>query len=97
MFWSMGVEKPEPLPVDSLRPLLLRKNQEKPKLVTLIKIHKDAKYSKMVDIIDEVQLIERQIKEKNEGFSYRFSFAPFTDEDEGLITGKLKPKGGSKK
>jgi biopolymer transport protein ExbD len=97
MFWSMGVEKPEPLPVDSLRSLLLRKNQEKPKLVTLIKIHKDAKYSKMVDIIDEIQLIERQIKERNEGFSYRFSLAPFTDEDEGLITGKLKPKGGSKK
>lgn len=97
MYWSMGVEKPEPLPEDSLRPLLYRRNYEKPKLVTLIKIHKDAKYSKMVDIIDEVQLIERQIKESNEKFSYRFSFAPFTDEDEGLITGKLKPKGGSKK
>lgn len=97
MYWSMGVEKPEPLPWDSLRPLLLRRNSEKPKLVTLIKINKDAKYSMMVDIIDEVQLIERQIKENYKDFSYRFSFAPFTDEDEGLITGKLKPKGGSKK
>ncbi|MDH4222106.1 MAG: biopolymer transporter ExbD [candidate division Zixibacteria bacterium] len=97
MFWSMGIEKPEPLPDDSLRALLSAKNQERPKLVTLIKIHKDARYFKMVDIIDEIQMIERQIKERNDKFSYRFSFAPFTDEDEGLITGKLKPKGGSKK
>ena len=97
MFWSMGMEKPETLPDDSLRALLSAKNQERPKLVTLIKIHKDARYFKMVDIIDEIQMIERQIKERNDKFSYRFSFAPFTDEDEGLITGKLKPKGGSKK
>jgi hypothetical protein len=39
-------------------------------------------------------LIEKQMKEKNANFSYRFSFAPFTDEDQGLITGKLQPKGG---
>jgi len=97
IFWSMGVDRPEPLPADSLRSLLYRKNLEKPKLVTLIKIHKDAKYYKMVDIIDEIQLIERQIKEKNDKFSYRFSLTPFTDEDEGLITGKIQPKGGKKR
>jgi hypothetical protein len=96
MYWNMGVEKPEPMPADSLRPILLRKNQEKPKLVTLIKISKDAKYYKMIDIVDDIQLVEKQMKEKNPNFSYRFSFAPYTDEDQGLITGKLQPKGGKK-
>jgi len=101
IYWSMGVEKPELLPADSLRPLLYRKNLEKPKLVTLIKINKEAKYFKMIDIVDEIQLVEKTIKEDKklgrEKFSYRFSFAPFTDEDEGLITGKLQPKGGKKR
>ncbi len=94
IYWNMGVSKPELMPDDSLRPILLRKNQERPKLVTLIKIDKDSKYYKMIDIVDEIQLVEKQMKEKNPNFSYRFSFALFTDEDQGLITGKLQPKGG---
>ena len=52
-----------------------------PKLVTLVKIDKDARYFKMVDVIDEIQIVERQIKETRPDFSYRFSLSPFSEYD----------------
>jgi len=58
-YWNMGKDLPIPMRVDSLRTLLIGKNKEIPKLNTLIIIHKDAKYKTMVDILDEIDLIER--------------------------------------
>jgi biopolymer transport protein ExbD len=58
-YWNMGKDLPIPMKTDSLRTLLVAKNKEIPKLNTLIIIHKDAKYKTMVDILDEIDLIER--------------------------------------
>ena len=58
-YWNMGKDLPIPMRTDSLRTLLVGKNKEIPKLNTLIIIHKDAKYKTMVDILDEIDLIER--------------------------------------
>jgi len=44
---------------DSLRSLLRNLNYDIPKLNTLINIRSDAKYSAMVDILDEIDLLER--------------------------------------
>ena len=45
--------------VDSLRMLLKNLNYDIPKLNTLILLNKDARYSSMVDILDEIDLLER--------------------------------------
>ena len=44
---------------DSLRNILKNLNTENPKLSTLILINSDARYNAMVDILDEIDLLER--------------------------------------
>lgn len=58
-YWNIGRELPVPMRVDSLRTLLVDQNQANAKLNTLIIIHQDARYRTMVDILDEIDLIER--------------------------------------
>lgn len=63
-YWNIGRDLPVPLPPDSLRSLLVEQNQANAKLNTLIIIHKDARYKTMVDILDEIDLIERSFNNK---------------------------------
>jgi len=58
-YWNIGTELPIPMRADSLRTLLVDQNKGNAKLNTLIIINKDAKYKTMVDILDEIDLIER--------------------------------------
>ncbi len=58
-YWNMGRDLPQPMEEDSLRTLLADRNRENPKLNTLLVIHKDARYSSMVNILDEIDVIER--------------------------------------
>ncbi len=58
-YWNIGTELPIPMRADSLRTLLVDQNKANAKLNTLIIINKDAKYKAMVDILDEIDLIER--------------------------------------
>jgi biopolymer transport protein ExbD len=92
LYWNIARETPKPIPFDSLRKFLLDWNKKQPKLVTLVKIQKEAKYFKMVDVIDEIQLVERQLKETNPNFSYRFSLSPFSEYDKRVMSGL---KGGA--
>jgi biopolymer transport protein ExbD len=94
LWWNMARETPQPVPFDSLRELLLEQNRRQPKLVTLVKIDKDARYFKMVDVIDEIQVVEKQIKESRPNFSYRFSLSPFSEFDRrqmAEVTGGASP------
>lgn len=59
LYWNIGRELPVPMVKDSLRTLLVDQNKANPRLNTLIIIHKDARYRTMVDILDEIDLIER--------------------------------------
>ncbi len=85
LYLSTAQDDPEPLPWDSLAPVLIEENQETAELITLIKIHKLAKYSKMVDIVDEIEIIEQRFKMSKPEFSYRFSMAPWTKGDQKII------------
>lgn len=58
-YWSIGKELPIPMRSDSLRTLLVDKNKENAKLNTLIIINEDARYTTFVDVLDEIDLIER--------------------------------------
>ncbi len=58
-YWNIGRDLPVPMKADSLRTLLVDQNKANAMLNTLLVIHKDARYKSMVDILDEIDLIER--------------------------------------
>lgn len=88
---------------DSLRNILVNLNREIPKLNTLILIKHDAKYSSMVDMLDEIDILERswnaaKAKElgkkvdeldKEERFSYRYAMGEWEDRDDKIVAAAL--------
>ena len=93
---------------DTLRSLLVSLNRENPKLSTLILIRKDARYNAMVDILDEIDILERswnaaKAKELNkkvedlteeEKFSYRYAMGSWEDSDDRIVEAALAAIGG---
>ena len=76
IFWNIGMEdKPEKVEFKALRQMLVQKNQQNPKLVTLIKIDRKGKYKMMVDVMDELNLANVT----------RFSLAPMKDDDKRIL------------
>lgn len=88
---------------DSLRMLLKNLNYDIPKLNTLILIRENARYSSMVDILDEIDLLERswnaekanqlgkKVDEltKDEKFSYRYAMGEWEDRDDRIVAAAL--------
>jgi biopolymer transport protein ExbD len=88
---------------DSLRMLLKNLNFDNPKLSTLILIKKDARYNSMVDILDEIDLLERswnaekakQLNKKvedlvgDEKFSYRYAMGDWQESDDRIVEAAL--------
>jgi len=93
---------------DSLRSLLVNMNRNVEKLNTLILIHEDAKYSAMVDILDEIDVLERswnaaiaeeldkKVDEltKDEKFSYRYAMGKWEVRDDRIIADALQAAQG---
>jgi biopolymer transport protein ExbD len=93
---------------DSLRMLLKNLNFENPKLNTLILIRKNARYSSMVDILDEIDLLERSWNaekarqlnkkvedlDKDEKFSYRYAMGEWEDSDDRIVEAAMAAAGG---
>ncbi|HLX13537.1 MAG TPA: biopolymer transporter ExbD [Bacteroidota bacterium] len=78
IYWGIGdITKAAPTKVDfpKLRELMTGKLQENPKLITLIKIDRKAKYHMMVDIIDQLNLANIT----------RFSIAALQDADKAAL------------
>lgn len=75
IFWNMGSEALQPLAFTELRSTLIQRNQANPKLITLVKVDRDANYKMMVDVMDELNLANIT----------RFSLAPMTDKDKQLM------------
>lgn len=99
-----GLEEYEVI-ADSLRGLLVNHNRDNPKLSTLVLIHKDATYADMVNLLDEIDLIERswnsaiadqldkKVKEltRDDGkFSYRYAIGEWEDRDDRIISAALE-------
>ena len=84
---------------DSLQGLLVERNRENNKLNTLVLIHRDATYADLVNILDEIDLIERSwnaytAKEldvkvddipKDQKFSYRYAVGSWEPRDNKII------------
>jgi biopolymer transport protein ExbD len=88
---------------DSLRMLLKNLNYDIPKLNTLILVRENARYNSMVDILDEIDLLERswnaekakqlgkKVDEltKEEKFSYRYAMGEWEDRDDRIVAAAL--------
>ncbi len=85
---------------DSLRNILVSENRANPRLNTLLLIHRDADYADMVNLLDEIDLIERsfnkftadQLGVKVEDltaeqgkFSYRYAIGAWEDRDDRIL------------
>lgn len=89
---------------DTLRNLLMEQNRANSKLNTLILINREAQYSDMVNILDEIDLIERSWNEytarqkgvkvdeltKDEKFSYRYAIGDWEDRDDKIISSAVQ-------
>ncbi len=88
------------LDADTLRGLLVTQNRANPKLNTLVLIHRDANYEDMVNILDEIDVIERswnhaiaeskgkKVSEltKDDGkFSYRYAMGDWEARDDRVM------------
>lgn len=76
IYWNMGIEAPQKIELSELRKLLTTKSQENPRLITLVKVDRQSKYHRMVDVLDEINVAD--IK--------RFSLAPMLDQDRKEVT-----------
>ncbi|MGD0591571.1 MAG: biopolymer transporter ExbD [Bacteroidota bacterium] len=77
IYWSMGDKDSELKKVafKELRPLLVERLRTIPKLITLVRIDREAKYNDMVEVIDELNLANIT----------KFSIAPIKDGDKKLL------------
>jgi biopolymer transport protein ExbD len=71
IYWNMGIEAPQKISQEELKKFLVNKNQENPKLITLVKVDRKSKYHQMVDVLDEINTADVK----------RFSLAPLLDQD----------------
>jgi biopolymer transport protein ExbD len=92
------------LNADTLQGLLLEQNRANSKLNTLILIHRDASYADMVNILDEIDLIERSWNKyeaerlnkkvedltKDEKFSYRYAIGDWEERDDKIQEAALR-------
>lgn len=88
---------------DTLQGLLVEQNRANSKLNTLILIHRKASYRDMVDILDEIDIIERSWNEYTaekkgvevkelfgpDKFSYRFAMGDWEDKDSKIIAASV--------
>ena len=75
MFWNAGIESPKRINPAEQRKFLKEKSQGNPKLTTLVKVDREARYEMLVNIIDELNLAGIQ----------RFSIAPLLDADKAFL------------
>ena len=89
---------------DTLRGLLVEQNRANDKLNTLVLIHRKASYADMVNILDEIDVIERSWNKyeaerlnkkvedltKDEKFSYRYAIADWEERDDKIMEAAVK-------
>jgi biopolymer transport protein ExbD len=89
---------PWKIPADSIRDLFTRYNWDRPQLNTLFIINPEAKYSRMVDLLDETEVVEALLRGNKEyvkaylaanpketAFSFRYAMRPWTAKDDQLF------------
>jgi len=86
---NIGRKIPDMIELDTLQAILIEENQAEPKLATIVTIHPDSKYHWLVDILDEIDIVERRFKEVQEDWSYRFTMKPWESDDDRAVNKAL--------
>jgi biopolymer transport protein ExbD len=81
VFWNMGSEAPQRVEASKVPEVLKEHLKLNPKLSTLIKIDRDAKYQTLVSMIDDLNLTQAQLGQTEK----RFSIIPMDDKDHELV------------
>ena len=83
VFWNMGTEAPQKITDADLLKVLKAHLQINPKLSTLIKIDRQAKYQTLVTMIDDLNETQAQLHQTEK----RFSLVAMDDTDQKLVGG----------
>jgi biopolymer transport protein ExbD len=75
IWWNTGTEALNKVEFKDLRGMLIERNRANPKLITLLKIDREGKYTMMVDVMDELNLANIT----------RFTLAPMLPADKEQI------------
>jgi len=100
IFWlhtpagAPDMEKPEYIDYSKFRQLIIQKNQEVAKLVIVLRIDPEARYEMMVNIIDDLQVVERLFKQADPSWSMRFSLQDMTEWEVQLMDQAKQAMGG---
>jgi biopolymer transport protein ExbD len=81
---------PEPIALKSLRGLLIDKNREVEDLIVVLKIDPLCRYEVLIDIVDEVQYVERMFKQIDPQWSYTFTIDDISEWEMELMAGARK-------
>jgi biopolymer transport protein ExbD len=68
-FWNVGSNPPAKITAAEVSKILENQLRQNPKTATLIKIDRDAKYQKLVDLIDELNLVQAKLGQNEKRFS----------------------------
>ena len=102
IFWQHSessakpMNTPEYLLLEDLRRLLLDKNLAKRNLVTIVQIDPKCRYDLLVQILDDIQVTERLIKQIEPEWSYTFSLQDMTEWEAQLIVRARQERENSK-
>jgi biopolymer transport protein ExbD len=89
------MELPEYIKMNDFRNFLIGKIQEEPKLVIVLRINPECRYEMMVNIIDELQVIEKMFKQTDPDWSMRFSLQDMTQWELELMERAKTNMGGT--
>jgi biopolymer transport protein ExbD len=81
VFWNMGSEAPQKIEMAKVPDVLKEHLKLNPKLSTLIKIDRNAKYQTLVSMIDDLNLTQAQLGQTEK----RFSIIAMDDKDHQLV------------
>lgn len=69
VFWNVGTNPPVKITSKDVPQILETQLRQNPKTSTLIKIDRDAKYQKLVDLIDDLNLVQAKLNQNEKRFS----------------------------
>lgn len=77
VFWNVGTNPPAKITLKDVAQILENQLRQNPKTATLIKIDREAKYQKLVDLIDDLNLVQAKLGQNEK----RFSIVAMDDKD----------------
>lgn len=80
-FWNVGSNPPVKISATEVAKILENQLRQNPKTATLIKIDRESKYQKLVDLIDELNLVQAKLGQNEK----RFSIITMAPEDFQLV------------